>query len=95
MPNSAACGTGSGDFQIFDGTPPYTAVSTFPNDLLVESLDQPNTNVSRTQPGHFRFSAVNPFICLDTATIIIRDANNRQVTVEVTTEAGDEDPLEL
>jgi hypothetical protein len=91
-PDSASCGTGSGDFQVFDGTPPYTAVSSFPVDLVVESLDQPGTNVSRTQPGHFRFTAVNRRVCLSEATIIVRDANNRQVTVTVTTEPGDADP---
>ncbi|HET7133179.1 MAG TPA: hypothetical protein VFJ95_13065, partial [Gammaproteobacteria bacterium] len=91
-PDSATCGTGSGDFQVFDGTPPYTAVSAFPTLLLVEALDHPNTNVSTSQPGHFRFTAVNPFNCMDPGTIIVRDANNRQVTVEVTTEQGTGDP---
>ena len=74
--NSAVCGTGSGDFQVFDGTPPYTAISTFPASLLVEAIDRPNTNVSQSQPGHFRFSATNPFFCMDPGTIIVRDANN-------------------
>jgi hypothetical protein len=91
-PNSAQCGTGSGDFLVFDGTPPYTAVSSFPQHLFVESVDQPGTNVSRTQPGAFRFTATNPFFCLDEAGIVVRDANNRQVTVTVTTEAGTADP---
>ena len=91
-PDSATCGTGSGDFLVFDGTPPYTAVSTFPTLLLVEALDHPNTNVSTSQPGQFRFQAVNPFSCIDPGTIIVRDANNRQVTVEVTTETGSGDP---
>jgi hypothetical protein len=91
-PNSASCGTGAGDFLVFDGTPPYTAVSTFPQTLLVEALDRPGTNVSQTQPGQFRFTATNPFFCMDPGTIVVRDANNRQVTVEVTTEAGSGDP---
>jgi hypothetical protein len=87
-PNSAQCGTGSGDFLVFDGTPPYTAVSSFPAALLVEALDRPNTNVSASQPGAFRFTATNPFFCMGPGTIIVRDANNQQVSVEVTTEAG-------
>jgi hypothetical protein len=90
--NSASCGTGAGDFLVFDGTPPYTAVSTFPQALLVEAIDRPGTNVSQTQPGQFRFSATNPFFCMDPGTIVVRDANNRQVTVEVTTEEGSGDP---
>ena len=85
-PNSASCGTGSGDFLIFDGTPPYTAESSFPQFLIVT----PET--STTQPGRFRFAATNPNFCLDSATIIVRDANNRTVTVEVTTEVGTGDP---
>ena len=28
--NTAECGTGTGDFMVFDGTPPYTATSSFP-----------------------------------------------------------------
>jgi hypothetical protein len=90
--NSATCGTGAGDFLVFDGTPPYTAVSTFPQALLVEAIDRPGTNVSQSQPGAFRFSATNPFFCMSPGTIIVRDANNRQVTVEVTTEEGSGDP---
>jgi hypothetical protein len=90
--NSATCGTGAGDFLVFDGTPPYTAVSTFPQTLQVEAIDRPGTNVSQSQPGAFRFTASNPFFCMDPGTIIVRDANNRQVTVEVTTEAGSGDP---
>jgi hypothetical protein len=91
-PNSAQCGTGSGDFLVFDGTPPYTAVSSFPAALLVEAIDRPNTNVSNSQPGQFRFTATNPFFCMSPGSIIVRDANNQQVTVEVTTEAGSGDP---
>jgi hypothetical protein len=91
-PNSATCGTGTGDFLVFDGTPPYTAVSTFPDVLLVNALDNTNSNVSNTQPGQFRFSATNPFFCMDPGTIVVRDANNRQVIVEVTTEQGTGDP---
>ena len=85
-PNSASCGTGSGDFLVFDGTPPYTAESSFPQFLIVT----PET--STTQPGRFRFAATNPNFCLDSASIIIRDANNRTVTVEVSTEPGSGDP---
>jgi hypothetical protein len=91
-PDSATCGTGTGDFLVFDGTPPYTAVSTFPDILLVSALDNLNSNVSNTQPGQFRFAATNPFSCMDPGTIVVRDANNRQVTVEITTEEGSGDP---
>jgi hypothetical protein len=67
-------------------------VSTFPDVLLVNALDNTNSNVSNTQPGQFRFSATNPFFCMDPGTIVVRDANNRQVIVEVTTEQGTGDP---
>ena len=85
-PDSATCGTGAGDFLVFDGTPPYTAVSTFPQYLFVDP------EVSNEQPGRFRFSASNPFFCLNPGTIVVRDANNRQVTVEVKTEKGSGSP---
>ena len=84
--DSATCGTGTGDFLVFDGTPPYRAVSTFPQYLTVDP------EVSFTQPGRFRFSASNPFFCLNPGTIVVTDANNQRVTVEVTTEEGSGTP---
>lgn len=84
--DTQTCGTGTGDFIVLDGTPPYRATSSFPASLSVEP------EVSTTQPGRFRFAATNPFVCMDPGTIIITDANNNRTTVEVTTEFGDEDP---
>jgi hypothetical protein len=87
--DTAHCGTGAGDFFVFDGIPPYRAVTTFPQALTVEPV------VSNEQPGRFRFSAGNPFFCMDPGSIIITDANNQRVTVEVTTEPGEGDPPPL
>ena len=84
--DSATCGTGTGDFLVFDGLPPYTAVSSFPSSLLVEPA------VSNENPGRFRFAATNPFSCMSPGTIVITDRNGARATVEVTTELGDTDP---
>lgn len=95
-PNTAQCGTGVGDFLVFDGTPPYTAVSTSPQ-VMVTAFD-PNTGlpvtpaVSYTQPGRFTVSATNPFVCVADANIVVTDATNARVTVTVTTEAGSAAP---
>ena len=87
--NTAECGTGTGDFMVFDGTPPYTASSSFPAQLSVDP------EVSNSDPGRFRFSATNPFFCMDVGTITIRDLNGRTGTVEVTTVRGSDPPPPL
>jgi hypothetical protein len=93
--DSATCGTGTADFFVFDGTPPYSAVSSSPN-LTVVGIDANGTATtpatSSSQPGHFRFSATNPFVCLAEATIVVTSANNSRGTVTVTTEAGSAAP---
>jgi len=93
--DSATCGTGTADFFVFDGTPPYSAVSSSPN-LTVTGIDANGTATtpatSSSQPGHFRFSATNPFVCLADATIVVTSANNSRGTVTVTTEAGSAAP---
>lgn len=83
--NSAECGTGSADVLVFNGTPPYTAVSSFGSILVTP--DQSNS-----QPGRFTITASNPFVCITDGSVIIRDANNNRATVTVTTEAGSADP---
>jgi hypothetical protein len=80
---TAQCGTGSADFFVFDGRPPYTAVSSTPNVIVTPDPDD---------PSRFRLAATNPFICLSDATVIITDANGQRATVTVTTEAGSADP---
>jgi hypothetical protein len=82
---TADCGTGSGTFQVFDGVPPYTAVSANPNLVGVT----PST--SSSQPGTFRVNAANSGLCGDTS-IIVTDSLGARATVTVTTEAGSEAP---
>src|SRR6185436_3016446 len=74
------CGTGSADFIVFDGDPPYTAVSSNPNISVT-----PTTNSSN--PARFTVTAFNPNVCLETQ-IVITDRNNRRATVTVKTEEG-------
>lgn len=80
-PDSQTCGTGSADVVVFDGVPPFTATSTFPNDLLV-------TPSSSAQPGRFTVQAINPFVCLAGATIVFIDSRGGHGTLTVTTAFG-------
>jgi hypothetical protein len=84
-PDNVTCGTGVGDFLVFDGLPPYSATSSNPN-VTVEALD-PNSN-----PGRFRIRAINPGICLSEATVVVVDSLGARTTVTVTTEAGANPP---
>jgi hypothetical protein len=77
------CGTGTADFFVFDGVPPYTAVSS--------SFAIQVTPVSNSQPGRFTITANRQDICVD-ATIIVTDSNGARDTITVTTEEGDTAP---
>ena len=79
--NDAVCGTGSGQFLVFDGVPPYTAVSGLPSLVVV------NPSVSSSQPGVFQLTAGNASICGE-GTIVVTDAVGARATVKVTTELG-------
>ena len=80
-PRQGVCGTGSADFVVFDGDPPYTAVSSNPNISVTPTTNQSN-------PARFTVTAFNPNVCVANATIVITDRNNRRATVSVTTEEG-------
>jgi hypothetical protein len=83
-PDTTRCGTGDADVFVFDGSPPYSAVSTSPN-VVVFAVD------ANSNPGVFRIRAVNPNVCV-TATVIITDRFGARATVTVTTEPGTSDP---
>jgi len=85
-PDTATCGTGSGDFLVFDGVPPYNAVSSDSN-LTVTYVDV-NHN-----PGRFRISATNPNVCITNGTVVVTDANNARTTVTVSTVKGSQPPF--
>ena len=79
------CGTGSGDFVVFDGVPPYTAISSDPN--LRVSPTTTNAN-----PGIFTVTAFNNSICLTNATVVVTDSAGGRATVTVNTIAGSQTP---
>jgi hypothetical protein len=79
------CGTGTGDFFVFGGSPPYTALSSDPN--VGVAAKSPNA-----QPGVFEVSANNPGICLTNATVVVTDAVGAHTTVTVTTALGSAAP---
>ncbi len=80
---SSQCGTGSGDFFVTGGIPPYSAVSSDAN-VTVVSDDHGQ--------GRFTVSANNNQVCVSNATIVITDSGNtnpaNRTTVTVTTTAG-------
>ena len=82
-PRTGVCGTGTADFIVFDGDPPYSAVSSNPNISVTPSSTSAN-------PGRFTINAFNPNVCVDT-TVVVTDRANRRATVTVTTEEGTED----
>ena len=80
-PLTTTCGTGSADFIVFDGTAPYTAVSSFPSIRVTPT-------VSNTNPGRFTLTATDPNTCISNGTIVITDALGGRTTVTVNTEPG-------
>ncbi len=80
-PRQGVCGTGSGDFLVFDGSAPYTAISSNPNISVTPSSTTAN-------PGRFTITAGNPAICVANATIVVTDSSGRRATVTVKTEQG-------
>ena len=84
-PRQGVCGTGSGDFLVFDGQPPYTAVSSSPNVTVTPSSTGAN-------PGRFTITANNPSVCIDNVNVVVTDSANRRATVTVSTEEGSTAP---
>jgi hypothetical protein len=80
-PLTGICGTGSGDFIVFDGTPPYTATSSSPAITVTPTSTGAN-------PARFTVTASNPLVCVDNATVVVTDAANRRATITVSTEEG-------
>jgi hypothetical protein len=83
--DSATCGTGSGTFEVFDGVPPYTAISSIPGQVTV------TPNSSSSQPGVFTVNAVNAVSCGAT-TIVVSDSLGSHTEVQVTTAQGSAAP---
>ena len=84
--NSLRCGTGSGDVLVFDGTLPYTAVSS----NAAVSVTPGTQNV---EPGRFSIQIGNQQPpCITDATVVITDSQGRRATVTVTQTAGPPPP---
>jgi len=80
------CGTGTADFLVFDGTPPYTVQVTDPGNVVVTPA------TTNENPGRFTIKALNKNICLDKSSIVVVDSTGRRVTVTLTTKAGSATP---
>ena len=87
-PLTTTCGTGYSTVLVFDGTPPYSAVSADPN----VSVLPVNANAST---GMFQVSANNPGVCLSKATVTFTDSVGRRATLTVDTSVGKNTPPAL
>ena len=84
-PDTSKCGTGSAQFLVFDGVPPYKATSTFGQVSV-------NPSTSDDQPGVFTFNVSDPTVCLSKATIVVTDSRLVRGTVTIDTAAGSNAP---
>lgn len=87
-PRQGVCGTGNADFLVFDGQPPYMAVSSNPNVVVTPSTTNAN-------PGRFTIQVSNSAVCMDNVSVVVTDAANRRATVTVSTEEGSTAPPAL
>lgn len=78
---TADCGVGSGTVQVFDGVPPYTAMSSNTSLVTVSPAS------SGQQPGVFTVTAGNRSLC-GNASVVFTDSLGARTTVTVTTAAG-------
>jgi hypothetical protein len=79
--DASSCGTGVGDFYVFDGAPPYAAVST-------TSGVQVTPASSSTQPGRFTVAVGSGQSCPTAAPVIVTDSLGNRVVVTVTAVRG-------
>jgi hypothetical protein len=69
------CGTGSSSFFVFDGSPPFTALSSDPN-ITVNSTSSSN-------PGSFTVNANSNVPPCHSGTIVVQDSGGSRATVDV------------
>lgn len=79
--DSTSCGSGSGDFFVFDGRPPYSAVSS-------NSAVGVTPTSTSAQPGRFTVTVGNGAACPNAAPVIVTDSQGNRVTVTVTSVRG-------
>ena len=73
--------TGSGTFFVFDGAPPYTAVSSNPGVQVLPAT-------SSEQPGRFTIAVGSGQACPDAAPVIVTDSQGNRVVVTVSAVRG-------
>ena len=83
--DSTACGSGSGDFFVFDGVPPYSAVSSRSGVGVAPAT-------TNSQPGRFTVTVANGSVCADAVPIIVTDSQGNRVTVTVSSVKGTTTP---
>jgi hypothetical protein len=75
------CGTGSSDFLVFDGVPPFTAISPTPQISVAPAQ-------SSTNPGRFTVTVGGTSPPCVFGPVIVQDATGARTTVTVTSAAG-------
>ena len=85
-PDNQTCGSGQGTFYVFDGVPPYTAVTTNAG-ISVNYIDPYHT------PGVFGVvvSPAGGATC-PSGSVVVTDANNNRATITVTSAKGSAAP---
>lgn len=78
------CGAGAGTFLVFDGVPPFTAISSNPN-INVDSTSSSN-------PGQFTVRISSTVPPCQTGTIIVTDSVGNRATVDVSSVQGTATP---
>jgi hypothetical protein len=74
------CGVGSSSFFVFDGSPPFTALSSDPN-ITVNST-------SNSNPGNFTVNVSGTAPPCHSGSVIVTDSDGARATVDVTSVAG-------
>ena len=83
----AACGTGSVNVFVFGGLPPYTASTSFPNQIRITP-----TSVAKSGDA-FTVTAFDPTTCLNPGTVVFTDTLGAFTSMKVTTTVGTADPV--
>jgi hypothetical protein len=78
------CGTGSSTFFVFDGAPPFVALSSDPTITV--------TAQSSSNPGQFTVTAGNNVPPCHTGTIVVTDSQGARATVDVKSQPGTATP---
>jgi hypothetical protein len=79
------CGTGQGAFLVFDGTPPYAAISATPAVTVTPASSSSN-------PGQFGVQMISTTPPCQSGTVVVTDSTGARTTVTVASQPGTASP---